>query len=479
MTLFTIVLATLLFILCCHALLVLQKRKVPDWLRHPIRASKVPRPRWMLVTGATGFIGRQWCRRLIERGDRLIVLTRDELRARALFGPHALIVTSLAHLSSGQRIDAIVNLAGAPILGALWTPRRKALLLASRLQITNDIVELIARLHAKPAVLVSMSAIGYYGVRDDEELTEADHGRPIFQSHLCQAWELAAQRATQQGVRVCRLRAGLVLGTQGGALPQLALGARMRLAAVLGAGTQWQSWIHIEDLLRLIERSIDDAAWSGPFNATAPLPVTQAEFAMTLAARFGMALKLHVPERAVRWALGEMAQLLVDGQRVLPFKARCGEFEFKYPTLRQAICALYPPGTGSRPARILYDPACPVCDMEMRRYCNAAARNGLRWLFDDVGASPDIMEQCGIDSHTARRRVYLVDAEGRIHSGVDALTIIWRALPRWHALAVLISLPGIRQLANLFYDLVLAPTIWRWGTRRRARGITGIALSHS
>jgi uncharacterized protein (TIGR01777 family) len=357
MTMMATVLAIVGLVLSYRWLARLRQRKVPTSLRSPVRAAKVSNPRTVLVTGATGFIGEQWARRLLERDDRLIVLTRDKQRGRDLFGSHALIVTSLAEIPDEQRIDAIVNLAGAPIMGALWTQHRRALLLDSRLQITNDIVALIARLNVKPAVLVSMSAIGYYGVRGDEELTEADRARPIFQSHLCQTWELASQRATQYGVRVCRLRAGLVLGTQGGALPPLARGARMHCATILGKGNQWQSWIHVEDLVRLIERSVDDSAWSGAFNATAPEPVTQADFATTLAARFGRALKLRVPDRLLRLALGEMAQLLADGQRVLPFRARCEGFEFKYPTLEQAIEALYPrTNRSAQPAQILYDP---------------------------------------------------------------------------------------------------------------------------
>jgi predicted DCC family thiol-disulfide oxidoreductase YuxK len=178
--------------------------------------------------------------------------------------------------------------------------------------------------------------------------------------------------------------------------------------------------------------------------------------------------------------LGEMAQLLADGQRVLPLRARCNGFMFAHPTLALAVEALYPRTVPDlQPQKILYDPACPVCDMEMRRYCNAATRSGLRWLFADVAASSGIMEQCRIDSDTARRRVYLIDAAGRMHSGIDALMRIWAALPRWRVLAIILSLPGVRQLANLLYDLVLAPTIWRWSTRRRARGLRVIALSRS
>lgn len=460
----------------------LQRRRVPTWQRHPLRAAPSANPRTVLVTGATGFIGRQWCRRIIERGDRLIVLTRASERARDLYGPHALIVTALEQIPSNQRIAAIANLAGEPIMGAPWTKRRRGLLMSSRLDTTNAIVALIERLERKPDVLVSMSAIGYYGVRGDEEVTEAEHGRPIFQSHLCQAWELAAQRAVQHGVRVCRLRAGLVFGRQGGALPQLARSARMRMALILGRGTQWLSWIHSDDLVRLIERCVDDREWSGAFNATAPEPVRQAQFARALAGRFGRAFAVRVPDRVLRLGLGEMAQLLADGQRVIPFNAASRGFEFRYSTLDAALAALYPHARNETlhdSLRILYDPVCPVCDREMRRYRKDACARGLRWSFADVAASPEIVTQCGIDSDTARRRVYVVDTSGRMHSGLEAIAMIWATLPRWRWAAVIVRLPIVNSVASLLYDLVLAPMIWRWSTRRRARGIKAAALSSS
>jgi uncharacterized protein (TIGR01777 family) len=461
--------------------LALQRRRVPTWVRHPLRAGSLQSPRTFLVTGGTGFIGQHWCRQAIEAGHQLIVLTRNADRAVDLWGPHALVVTSLRDIGSDQHIDAIVNLAGAPIMGAPWTKRRRAVLMASRLQTTDDIIALIERLERKPAALISMSAIGYYGVRGEEEITEANRGRPVFQSHLCQAWELAAQRATQHGVRVCRLRAGLVFGTSGGALPQLVQSARLHLAVVLGAGAQWLSWIHIDDLVRLIAQCVDDPSWSGAFNATAPEPVRQARFARLLASHFGPALTVRVPARLLRLLLGEMAELLADGQRVVPFNALSQGFEFKYPTLEAAVAALYPTKRVVLTAgsKILYDPACPVCDVEMRRYCKDATKRGIKWSFADVAASSEVMTQCAIESDTARRRVYIIDAENRIHSGLDAIALIWATLPDWRWAARIVSLPIVHQVANLFYDLVLAPTIWRWSTYRRARGIKAEALTSS
>lgn len=309
----------------------------------PLRVGHKPTAQTVLVTGATGFIGQPLCRRLLERGDRLIVLSRDSARARAVFGANAQVVASLDEVSTSQHIDVIVNLAGARILSMPWTEARRAELLGSRLRTTNRVTELIARLADQPKVLINASAIGYYGVRGDEEITEAARGQPIFQSHLCQTWELAAQAAEQHGVRVCRLRFGLVLGAQGGALPDLARPARMHLRVVLGSGQQWLSWVHLEDLLNLLCFCIERDEMRGGINVTSPQPVRQEQFVETLAAQFGRSIRLRVPEAALRTALGEMSQLLVDGQRVLPTKALCHGFEFRFADLASALHDLFRP----------------------------------------------------------------------------------------------------------------------------------------
>ncbi|HEY5810225.1 MAG TPA: TIGR01777 family oxidoreductase [Povalibacter sp.] len=353
------------------------------WRREPILAGRKPQPRTVLVTGATGFIGKYLCRHFIEEGDDLWILTRDHARAWDLYGPHARIYTSLEHIRSSDRIDVIINLAGAPIFARRWTATRRRVLSESRLQITEALVDLVARLHIKPQVFINASAVGYYGARDDEELTEADRGRPVFQSQLCQTWELAAQRAGNYAVRVCRLRLGLVLGRQGGALTRFAVAARLRLRTVLGSGGQWISWIHVDDVVRLVEHCIEHRDMCGPVNATAPVAVTQRDFAHALSACFGNSLQVTVPASVLRALLGEMAELLVDGQRVVPLQARCAGFEFRYHRIDTALADLIrSPSADSasslQPAEILYDALCPVCDAEMTSYCRIARRSGLR-----------------------------------------------------------------------------------------------------
>ncbi|HET8699468.1 MAG TPA: TIGR01777 family oxidoreductase [Gammaproteobacteria bacterium] len=299
----------------------------------------------VLITGATGFVGRRLAFRLIERGNRVLVLARNPHKAADLFGPHAEVVTDLSSIPAADRIDAIVNLAGAPIGGGLWTRKRKALLVGSRLDVTNALLTLVARLDVKPTTWVNASAIGYYGVRGDEELHEKSPPQPTFQSELCRRWEEAAGRAGDLGVKVALLRIGLVLGADGGALPALARPVRLGCGAVLGSGKQWVSWIEIGDLIELALFVLDQETLAGPVNATAPVPVTHAALMHALAAALGRRLlPVAIPERLLRASLGELAQLFVDGQRVLPARATALGFEFQYPTVAAALAATFASG---------------------------------------------------------------------------------------------------------------------------------------
>jgi uncharacterized protein (TIGR01777 family) len=250
------------------------------------------------------------------------------------------VVQNLDLLPDDLQLDAIVNLAGARILGAPWTRARRNQLLSSRLDTTASLVRLVARLAVRPAVLVSASAVGYYGIHGSEPLDEEAAGQPIFQSQLCQRWEQAAQLATEHGVRVATLRFGVVLGLDGGALPALLRPARLGLSAVLGTGRQGMPWIHIEDALRLIEHAIGDHQLQGAVNAVAPEHVTQREFQQGLASVLHRPLWLRLPAWPLRLMLGEMSQLLLDGQHVVPRKCQQHGFWFKHPRLRAALADL-------------------------------------------------------------------------------------------------------------------------------------------
>ena len=298
--------------------------------------------RHVLVTGATGFIGTKLVHRLIERGDCVTVLVRDRAKAQNLFGAHAEIVDDPTALPATTRIDAIVNLAGESIAGGLWTKRRRALLLASRLDVTRALLALVARLATPPTTWVNASAVGYYGARDgDEPLHEKSASGTGFQAELCRAWEETAALAAEHGVRVTMLRIGVVLGRDGGALPSLARPVRLFAGTVLGSGRQWFSWIHADDLLALVLFVLDERTLAGPLNATAPEPARHMEVMTAIAAALGRPLwPLPVPARLLGAVLGELAELFVAGQRVVPERARALGFVFRHATIDAALTDL-------------------------------------------------------------------------------------------------------------------------------------------
>ena len=293
----------------------------------------------VLVTGGTGFIGAALVGQLLREGRRVIVWTRDPLQARALLGPLPQLVQRLEDLGDETRIAAVVSLAGAPVLGLPWTRRRRQLLIHSRTDTTAAVVALMRRLQQRPQVLVSASAVGFYGLpAGDAPLDESAPAEPgRFQSELCAAVELEARRAEALGLRVVRLRFGIVLGAHGGAYPAQALAARCGAGAVLGSGRQPLPWIHHDDALGLVRFALATPALNGAVNAVAPQLPCQADFARALAASFGRRMWLRVPGAPLRRALGEMSELLLQGQAVLPMAALAAGYRFRHATLQAAL----------------------------------------------------------------------------------------------------------------------------------------------
>jgi len=270
----------------------------------------------------------------------VIVLARDPAKAAALAPPFRLI-TSLEHVPGSTRIDAIVNLAGEPIANGIWTRAKRRRILASRLRMTANVVRLIRRLDQPPKVLISASAIGWYGLWQDETLTEFDGGKNCFTHRVCDAWEETARQAWRYGVRVVRLRIGLVLGTEGGLLGRLLTPFEFALGGTIGAGEQWMSWIERDDLVRLIAHVIATPELLGPVNATAPAPVRNAAFTQALAAALNRPAWLRLPATILHRLAGDFAdELLLGGQRVLPAKALASGFEFRHPTLASALAGI-------------------------------------------------------------------------------------------------------------------------------------------
>lgn len=287
----------------------------------------------VLITGGSGFIGRALCHRLLQVGHTLSVVTRHPERTAKLLPA----VRVLSDIGEAFDVEAVVNLAGEPLMEGRWNARRKQLIRESRLETTRRLVTWMATQVVRPRVLVSGSAVGYYGPRDNTPLDESATAGDDFASQLCRDWETAALEAEVLGVRVCRLRTGIVLGADGGALAKLLPPFKLGLGGPIGDGRQWLSWIHRADLVCLIEWLLGNDAAGGAYNGTAPEPVIQREFAQTLGRVLHRPARLFTPAFAMKLIFGEMSDLLLTGQRVLPTHATTEGFTFQYPELEGAL----------------------------------------------------------------------------------------------------------------------------------------------
>ncbi len=294
----------------------------------------------ILVTGATGVIGRALVATL---EDDVVVLSRDRDRARAQF-PRARVVrwdgTSAVDPEALEGVDTLFHLAGEPVAEGRWTTEKKQRIVDSRVNGTRALVASIAKMARRPSVLVSASAVGYYGSREDDVLTEQSGPGEGFLADTCQLWEGEAMRARAPGTRVCIVRLGVVLSRGGGALPNLLPLFRTGLAGRLGTGRQWMSWIHENDVLGLLRYVAKTSSCDGPVNAVAPEPVTNAVFTASLARALHRPAVLAAPSFALRLALGGKAEVLLASQRVVPEAAIRNGYRFAFPTLPEALASL-------------------------------------------------------------------------------------------------------------------------------------------
>jgi uncharacterized protein (TIGR01777 family) len=287
----------------------------------------------VLVTGGTGFVGGRLVELLYARGDHVTIVTRTpkaprEARDGVVYAPW---------LPDVSKFDAIVHLAGEPVVGKRWSARQKSLLWSSRVDSTREIVEAIAKSTQRPKVFVCASAVGYYGDRGDEVLLEDSKPAETFLARLCVAWEADAAEAERHGVRVASIRIGLVLGRDAGALKRMLPVFKLGLGGPFGTGSAWFPWIHVDDLCALLLFAIDDERARGAFNAAAPGIVQNREFAKTLGRVVSRPAFFSVPSLLLRIALGEAASVLTASQRCVPARARELGFEFTYPDLEPAL----------------------------------------------------------------------------------------------------------------------------------------------
>lgn len=294
----------------------------------------------ILMTGGTGFIGSRLLEELQTAGHELTVLVRDYAKARLVLGAGPELVRSLDEIDQDRQFDAVINLAGAGIAEKRWTTARKKLLLSSRLQTTKALVQLCQRLRQPPGLLLSASAVGFYGAHGSEPLTETSPVHDEYSHELCKRWEEEARKAESLGVRVCILRLGVVLGHGGGMLGRLLPMFRLALGGRIGDGEQMLSWVHRADVIRAMQFLLASETEYGVFNLTAPVAVTNREFTRELAAAVNRPAVLPLPAPMVQIMFGEMGdRLLLHGQNVRPARLQALGFEFKYPDLRAALAA--------------------------------------------------------------------------------------------------------------------------------------------
>ncbi|MBE9239875.1 TIGR01777 family oxidoreductase [Synechocystis salina] len=299
----------------------------------------------IILTGVTGFVGRSLVPLLHQQGHELTLLVRSVPKAQRLFPPSSFPqLKAIAYEATesgpwqeqvnGQ--DAVINLAGEPI-SERWTEAYKTAIFDSRKLGTEKLVEAIAKAERRPQVMISGSAIGYYGTSETETFTERSPAGDDFLAEVCQAWENAAHSVESLGVRLVILRIGIVLGADGGALGKMLPPFKLFAGGPLGSGEQWFSWIDRRDLVALIDKALTDPSLRGTFNATAPNPVKMKEFCHTLGKVLARPSWLPVPDIALELLLGEAAKLVLEGQKVLPEAIAKTDFQFQAPDLETSL----------------------------------------------------------------------------------------------------------------------------------------------
>ncbi|MDE1165047.1 MAG: TIGR01777 family oxidoreductase [Pseudomonas sp.] len=291
----------------------------------------------ILLTGGTGLIGRKLCQYWLKQGFQLTVWSRRPDRVAALCGTSVRGIARLEELGQ-EPLDAIVNLAGEPIADRPWTGKRRALLWASRITLTEQLLAWLETRQQRPSVLISGSAVGWYGDSGEREITE--QSQPVtqdFASQLCQAWEETAQRAQAFGLRVVCVRTGLVLASEGGFLTKLRLPFKLGMGGPIGNGRQWMPWVHIDDQIALIDFLLKHDDASGPYNACAPTPVRNREFARLLGKALHRPAFMPLPALLLKAGLGELSGLLLGGQRALPQRLLAQGFTFRFTDLPTAL----------------------------------------------------------------------------------------------------------------------------------------------
>ena len=294
----------------------------------------------ILITGATGLIGRPLCRVLSDEGHTVIALSRSPQKAGDLAAAKVYEWQSQSGpppAEALEALDAAVHLAGEPIAARRWSDEQKRRIRDSRVMSTRHLVNGIGATRPRPAALISSSAVGFYGERGDEQLDEDAAPGEGFMSELCREWEAEAERASESGIRVVLVRTGVVLARRGGALEKMLPPFKLGVGGKIASGRQWFPWIHLDDIVEIFRYALSTPSLSGAVNGVAPAVVTNKEFTEQLARALHRPALFPVPEFALRMLFGEMADVLLGSQRVVPRRLLDSGYEFRYPQLAPAL----------------------------------------------------------------------------------------------------------------------------------------------
>jgi uncharacterized protein (TIGR01777 family) len=298
----------------------------------------------IIITGGTGLIGRPLSAALLNEGHEVIILSRNPANRQGIPAGVRLerwdgqTAAGWGALADGA--GAIINLAGESIADGRWSEERKQRILQSRLNAGKAVMQAIEQAQTKPGVLLQASAVGYYGPRGDEIITEESNPGDDFLAHVCAAWEASTAAAVDHGVRRPVLRTGIVLSNEGGAFPKLLLPFRFFAGGPVGSGKQWYPWIHIDDEIAAMRFLLNHPSATGPFNLAAPEPMTNKALATTIGKVMGRPALFPAPSFAIKLAFGEMATVVLDGQRAIPKRLQELGFQFTYPAAEAALRAL-------------------------------------------------------------------------------------------------------------------------------------------
>lgn len=428
--------------------------RIPEWLRRPLRQGERRNPRTWLLTGSDGMIGDRLIRTLVARGDDVILVTGDTDQASHLYGPHVHAVSVIASLSDDQRVDTIVDLAPVPLRNdGTWLARNNQ---------TEELTALVARLNRKPALLICESSTDYYDEKTSVDLTENSSAGKTGVAVMYRELEERARRTEEHGVRVVRLRTECVVGHGESSSARYRNLLRLCQSIIAGHGSRWTNWIGLDDLIGLILHTEERARVNGAVNAVAPVPINQTQMLETITRTRGHLVGGHVLANLTKALRRDTADPHPGNAVVRPVQAEKTGYRFIATEFQEAMTA--PTGnrsSASNEAIAFFNLDCPVCGTEARMCQRQIARNpaGAGMAVVHMADRPELLAAYGLEPRHLSRRLYIMEADGQMYAGIDAMIRIWRHIPAYRWRAWVLEIPGFHLTACYIYEMIVAPFI--------------------